>query len=75
MPKDHDNYVYYNSQALEMDYCEAKDGTHAVTEDGVRYSRDEMQQLKIIGKVDPQIHLVKKVMEGTITECKRKSIF
>lgn len=75
MPKDYNNYVYYHSDALDLDYCHAKDGSHIYTADGVRYDRAEIEQIKKLGHIDPQLHLAKKVMDGTITECKRKSIF
>lgn len=64
--RDYKHYVYYHSEALGLDYCHAKDGSHIYTSDGIRYDMPEIAQLKKIGGIDPLIHKVKSIFGGTV---------
>lgn len=72
--RDYEHYIYYHSDAIGLDYCHAKDGSHIWTSDGVRYGIDEIKAIHALGEIDPQVHAVKKIMEGTIVRCEAKKM-
>lgn len=61
MPRDNKRYNYQFSELLNMDIAIAKDGSHIITNDGVRYSKSEIEILKTSGKINQKIHMVKKI--------------
>lgn len=64
-------WTYAYSDALGMEYAtrETPHGPEVMTADKTRYSPDEIAILASNGKeITPEIHLVKRIFEGTIVD-------
>jgi len=64
-------WTYAYSAALGMEYAtrETPQGHEVMTADKTRYSPEEIETLAANGKeISPEIHLVKRIFEGTIVD-------
>ena len=64
-------WIYDYSASLKLPYAWRKtpQGIEIMTEDKVRYTANEVKIIsKTIGEITPEIHMVKKIMKGTIVE-------
>lgn len=64
-------WTYAYSDALEMEYAtrNTPQGPEVMTADKVRYSPDEISTISSNGgEISPEIHLVKRIFEGTIVD-------
>ncbi len=71
MARNPDRYNYFFSGALDMECAEAKDGSHVYTQDGVRYTADEIQILNNSGGLSKKLHYAKKIFNGEIVNGKQ----
>jgi hypothetical protein len=64
-------WTYAYSDALGMEYAtrNTPQGPEVMTADKVRYSPDEISTISSNGgEISPEIHLVKRIFEGTIVD-------
>lgn len=59
------NWIYYFSKALNMKYAYNKETGEVVTEDKVKYTKEEIDTLKG-GPITPDIHNLKKIFNGEV---------
>ena len=59
------SWEYYYSEALKMKYAFNPETKDVMTEDKVRYKKEEYQ---LINEITPEIHALKKVFGGIIVD-------
>jgi len=67
MPEKKGNWVYYYSKTLNMKYAYNKDTGEVVTEDKIKYTKEEIDTL-IGGQITPEIHNIKKIFNGKVVK-------